>query len=253
MASALIRRLAMSAYTPTVRAISSGNRATPPLNEALRNFPKVRLISENGQDCGIMSGEQALQQAQFIGRDVMQVSAPQSTSPAVVRIVDFAALEDTRRKNAYDRRKSEKESRKLQRRESALKQVRLSPATDVNDLAVKIRQAKQFLTAGYRVRVFMMFRRGHGPLHETAKKTLIDIAIELTEFGQVQGMPRGGTPYDLFTRPRSSEDSVDSPEGSTDGVGEGEAVVKKVPLEILVYPLPRKERALLSASDSNSP
>lgn len=216
---------------------------TPLLNEALRHLPLVRLISEKGHDCGTMSGEQALRHAKHAGRDVMQVSV-RPPEPPILRILDYAALEDHKRKHAYERRKAEKESRKLQRRENVLKKVRLSPATDVNDIAVKMRQAKQFLIDGYRVKVFMMFRRGQGGLQDNAKRTLINAAEELSKFGKVQGIPTSGLFEDLFRQPEQPVEDGFSLDGD-----DGEQVKKK-PLEVLIYPLPRTERENISGDDA---
>lgn len=247
MSALILRRLPIVSTTYVTRSLASTNRSTPALNEALRHLPSVRLISESGQDYGIMNGEQALRHARSAGRDIMQVSVSRPPNPTVVRLVDYAAMEEARRKKAYEKRKSEKERRKIQKREMALKQVRLSPTTDSNDKAMKLRQAKQFLKDGYRVRVFMMFRRGHGVLRDAAVKTLIDIATELTNVGRLQGIPQGGTIEDIFNPPKNESDP-DDPDNEIDSTGK--LVVKRTPLEVLVYPLPRKERALVNDADA---
>lgn len=298
-----------------MRSLCSYTRQPPVLNEALRHLPAVRLISETGADCGIVTGEQALKRAREIGRDVLQVTGGRgggggggrggsegdgrgrdrdngagagagrgrgsgadggaggdggsdvvtvAAQPPVARIVDYGAMLESRRKKAYDKRKTDKESRKMQRRESALKQVRLSPATDGNDVSVKVRQAKQFLVDGYRVKVFMIFRRGHGPLQNTAKETLISIAKMLSNFGVVQGIPAGGSFDAMFKKGKPDQSSTDGEdsEGGADGAGggegdgseaddqnEGQQPQKRVPLEVLIYPLPRKQRSTMAESD----
>lgn len=247
MSGLILRRLPIISKTFVTRSLASADRSAPVLNEALRHLPSVRLISESGQDYGIMNGEQALRRARSAGRDIMQVSVSSPPNPTVVRLVDYAAMEEARRKKAYEKRKSEKEKRKIQKREMALKQVRLSPATDSNDKAIKLRQAKHFLKDGYRVRVFMMFRRGHGVLRDAAVKTLIEIATELANFGRLQGIPQGGTIEDIFNPPKSESDP-DDPDNEIDS--NGELVVKRTPLEVLLYPLPRKERALINDADA---
>lgn len=189
-----------------------------------------------------MSGERALAHARSAGRDMIQVSVSRPDVPTVVRLVDYVSMEQARRKKAFEKRKSEKETRKLQRREMALKQVRLSPATEANDLAMKVRQAKQFLIDGYRVKVFMLFRRGHGILRDAAKNTLIDVATELSNFGKIQGISQGATISDMFNPPKDdSDDETDDKDAPA---------VKKTPLEVLLYPLSRKDRALVD--DTNT-
>lgn len=237
----VLQRLSAVTRSGQIRPLST-KRETPLLNEALRHLPSVRLVSEAGTDFGLMSGEDALTKARSEGLDVMQVQA--RTEPPVLRIVNYQVMQAERRKKAYDRRKSLKEVKKLQRRETVLKQVRLSPSTDTNDVAMKVRQARQFLVDGYRVKVFMLFRRGQGTLHESAKETLVRIAESLSRYGKVQGVAAGSAIQSLFkeTRPVSAD-------GSDEGIEE--ETPKKKPLEVLIYPLPRKDRSSLVIDDES--
>lgn len=262
MMRGMLWRLTPILRGPLIRRLGTSRDAdTPVLNEALRHLPSVRLISESGEDCGLMSGEDAFRNAQLKRRDVMQVRSGRSETP-VLRIVDYEAMKEARRKKAYDRRKEDKELRKMQRRESALKQVRLSPSTDTNDVAIKVRQARQFLIDGYRVKVFMLFRRGQGGLHETAKETLIRIAESLSKFGNVQGLSSSGSISTLFDKRKpnrptgiiarevheNAEDYKEGEDEEEDDEEEDEAPKKK-PLEVLLYPLPRKERSNISVDE----
>lgn len=215
------------------------------LNEALRHLPSVRLISESGDDCGTMSGAQAFARAKAVGLDLLQVSS-RPPGPPVLKLLNYAEMEDSRRKKAYEKRKLEKESKMIHRRESILKQVRLSPVIDTNDVAVKVRQAKQFLLDGYRVKVFMMFRRGHGAFRQNAEQTIITIAETLSKFGKVQGIPVGGAIQDIFQNRnrQSSEGDDDETDDSND------ETQKKKPMEVFIYPLARKDRVKLSEEKS---
>lgn len=215
------------------------------VNEQLLKFSTVRLIAANGENLGTMTGTAALSHARAAGLDLLRVSGS-STTPPVLRIVDYTVLQDSRRKKAYDKNKADKQARKLQRRELALKQIRLSPKTDTNDIAIKLRRARQMLLDGYRVKVYMMFRRGHGMLVDSAKQSLIHAAEQLSKYGKVQGIGPGMTSvHDLFYPPRKKKRGVRNAGGAEyeeyeeeDEEEEG----KKKPLEILISPLPRKER-----------
>lgn len=209
------------------RQHSQVSSKAPLLNDALKDLGQVRLISENGQDCGVMPVADALNRAKEFGLDLIQVGKAETS---VVKLVNYAAMETARRKSAYDKRKKNKETRMLDRREGMLKQVRLSPATDRNDMQVKMRQAKEFLKAGYRIKVFMQFKRGQGRLKEDAKAALVAAAERLQEVGLVQGLEKGKGLQDLF-----AEDKDEDEEG----------VVKKKPLEFFMRPLPRKQREKL--------
>lgn len=208
-------------------------RTDPPplLNDAVARLRRVRLISETGEDWGEMPARAALERARAAGRDLMQVSAT-NQGPAVVRMVDYAAWHAARQKRAYDARKRKKESKKLDRREAVVKQVRLSPVIDANDVAIKMRQAKEFLMAGYRVRVYMQFRKGQGKFEENAKLALVKAAEDLQEFGRIQGIPKEGSTQDLFRKEQKEEEDGEVLEGP----------VKKKPLEVFIFPMPRKQR-----------
>lgn len=200
------------------------------INDDLFRLDRVRLISADGVDCGIMSGRDAVQKARQKGLDVMKVGG--GASGVIVRLVDFEAYEEARRKKAYQTRKLRRESRKLEKREGVLKQIRLSPSTDTHDMRIKMRQAKEFLMSGYRVRVYMQFRRGQGRLNANAKLALVRAAEDLQEFGKVQGLADGGGIPDLFKE-----------EEGTNETGEP---VKKKPLQFWIQPLPRKMREQIS-------
>lgn len=232
-------RTFLTRLTPFLRPVHSrlfSSRPPPsPLSSTtLRRFPSVRLISEAGVDCGLMTGSQALSKANSANLDVIRVS---SSNPPVLRLLNIAVVEEARRKKAYALRKTQKENNKLQRRESILKQVRLSPATDQNDIDIKIRQARNFLTAGYRVRLYMQFRRGHGALSDLAKETLIRLATDLSDVGNVQGIPPGGSVADIFKPPPQSEDDQPQPKS-------------KAPLQLNFFPLSRKVRQNKEQSQS---
>lgn len=207
----------------------------PLLNNALKGLGQVRLVSENGQDCGVMPVAQALNRAREFGVDLMQVGRGETP---VVKLVNYAAIETARRKSTYDKRKQNKETRMLDRREGILKQVRLSPAMDRNDMQVKMRQATEFLKAGYRIKVFMQFRKGHGRLEEDAKAALVAAAEKLQEVGLVQGLEKDRGLQDLFAVKKVEE--------------EKEGIVKKKPLEFFMRPLPRKQREQLVRETSST-
>lgn len=222
-----------------VRHLVQHSQWPPRLNVDLLSVREVRLISETGEDCGVMASREALSEARDAGRDLLEVN--RWSDPPVVRVVDYQELQTNRAKKMYDARKQKKESRKMQRREGSLKQLRLSPATDTHDMQIKMRQATEFLCDGYRVRVYMQFRRGQGRLQEDAKAALVAAAEQLQDFGKVQGIPPGGEIADLF-REEKDEDEDEEPMGP----------VKKKPLEVLLQPLSRKKREELNEAETEA-
>lgn len=216
---------------PTLRRLFSSKQQQPLSNEAIRSFPRVRLISQDGRDCGIMSGREAFNQAKTTNMDLLLVA--QSETP-VVRVADYAAYDQGQKKKNYERRKAKKEKDRLNRKETILKQLRLSPSTDTHDLSVKIRQARHFLTDGHRVKMYMQFRRGQGRLQDVAKSTLIGAAEQLADYGTVQALPAAGL-ADIFKLTREQEEQ---------GI--------KPPLQILMRPLSRKAREQLQKQNDHN-
>lgn len=213
-------------------------------NDQICSVSSVRLISESGKDFGVMTGQEAYDRAQEAGKDVMQVGREnvlqdksKQVTPMIVRMVDLVAHEQERRKKEYELRKLRKESKMIQRKESMLKQIRLSPAIDTNDRLIKMRKAKEFLRLGHRVKVYMQFRRGQGKLHENAKVALISAAEELQDLGKIQGVPQNGEISDLF---KIKEEDDDQPQEKT-----------KPQLHFFVQPLPRKVREQMKEGEEH--
>lgn len=117
------------------------------INEQIRD-KEVRLIGENGDQLGIVSGKEALAMAHEKNLDLVKIS-PNATPP-VCKIMDFG-------KYKYEASKKEKESRKKQK-VVVLKEIRLRPSIEDNDLKTKAKNAAKFLEAGDKVKVAVRFR-----------------------------------------------------------------------------------------------
>ena len=107
------------------------------INEQIRDR-EIRLISENGEQLGIMSAREALKIAQEAELDLVKI-APMA-KPPVCKIIDYG-------KYKYEQTRKEKEARKKQKTVE-IKEVRLSPNIDTNDLNTKINNAKKFISKG---------------------------------------------------------------------------------------------------------
>jgi translation initiation factor IF-3 len=230
-----------------LRSADKSGKREPPINDDIAIFPRVRLIAEDGEDRGEMSGYQAVQEARKAQRDVLTVHRPKSLeAPPVVRLVDYAALVETKRRNTYSARKDKRESARVDRKSTILKQVRLSPSIDEHDFQLKLKQARNFLLEGYRLRLFMQFRRGQGRLQDNAKESLSRAAKELVTYGSLVGSMKGTDVIDLF--PPKSADAEDAESGSVSVTSKQ----KSKPLEVLLQPLRKKDRErLVAGSDGN--
>ncbi len=132
------------------------------INEQIRDR-EVRLIGEEGEQLGIMSAKEAYQIAVDAGLDLVKVSP--MANPPVCKIIDYG-------KYKYELSRKEKEAKKKQHI-TELKEVRLSPNIDTNDLNTKIANARKFLTRGDRVKVTLRFR-GREMAHMNERRYVLD-------------------------------------------------------------------------------
>ena len=132
------------------------------INEQIRDR-EVRLIGENGEQLGIMSARDAFKLAQEAELDLVKI-AP-TAKPPVCKIIDYG-------KYRYELARKEKEARKKQK-VIDVKEVRLSPNIDTNDLNTKVGAARKFLEKGDKVKVTLRFR-GREMAHVSKSKHILD-------------------------------------------------------------------------------
>ena len=145
------------------------------INEQIRD-KEVRVIGEDGEQLGIMSSRDAQKLADDAGLDLVKI-AP-TAKPPVCKIVDYGKFK-------YEQVRREKEARKKQRT-IEVKEIRLSPNIDTNDLNTKINAAKKFLTKGDKVKVTLRFR-GREMAHMNASKHIMDdFAAALEDIADVE-------------------------------------------------------------------
>lgn len=149
------------------------------INEQIRD-KEVRLISENGEQMGIMSARDAYKLAQEAGLDLVKI-AP-TAKPPVCKIVDYG-------KYKYEMVRREKEAKKKQK-VIEVKEVRLSPNIDTNDLNTKALAARKFITKGDKVKVTLRFR-GREMAHMQASKVILDeFAEKLADIAVIEKAPK---------------------------------------------------------------
>ena len=149
------------------------------INEQIRD-KEVRVIGEDGEQLGIMSSREALQLAEEAGVDLVKI-AP-TAKPPVCRIVDYGKFK-------YEQTRKEKEARKKQK-VIEIKEIRLSPNIDTNDLNTKINAARKFLTKGDRVKVTLRFRGREMAHMANSKHILDDFAEALADVSVIEKAPK---------------------------------------------------------------
>ena len=132
------------------------------INEQIRDR-EIRLIGVNGEQLGIMSARDALKLAKEAELDLVKV-AP-TAKPPVCKIIDYG-------KYRYELVRKEKEAKKKQKI-IEIKEVRLSPNIDVNDLNTKTNSARKFLEKGNKVKVTLRFR-GREMAHMQASRHILE-------------------------------------------------------------------------------
>ena len=138
------------------------------------------MIGEDGAQLGIMSSREALKIAEEAGLDLVKI-AP-TTKPPVCKIVDYG-------KYRYERARKEKEAKKKQRTVE-IKEIRMSPNIDTNDLNTKAGAARKFLTKGNKVKVTLRFRGREMAHMQTTKHILDDFAQMLSDVAVVEKAPK---------------------------------------------------------------
>ena len=128
---------------------------------------KLKVIDENGEQLGIMDTDKAQEIADSKGLDVGLVS-PDTVNP-VARIIDYGKM-------AFERAKKQKESKKNSKM-AETKEIRLSANIATHDMNFKVKNAREFLNKGNRVKIDM------------GKEVVVKFAEELEEIADVSKQP----------------------------------------------------------------
>ena len=132
------------------------------INEQIRDR-EVRLIGADGEQLGIVSSREAQKIADEAGLDLVKI-AP-NAKPPVCKVIDYG-------KYRYEQARKEKDAKKKQKTVE-LKEIRLSPNIEANDLNTKMNAAKKFLAKGNKVKITLRFR-GREMAHMNASKHILD-------------------------------------------------------------------------------
>ena len=143
-------------------------------------MPEVRLIDDDGNQIGIVSTRQAMEISDEKGLDLVEISP--NSKPPVCKIMDFG-------KYKYQLEISEKLKKKKQSH-IVVKEIKLRPKIDKNDLNTKRRQMEKFLKHGNKVKVTVMFR-GREIVHKQIAMDILDGLVEdLNEIAVVELRPK---------------------------------------------------------------
>ena len=149
------------------------------INEQIRDR-EVRLIGADGEQLGIVSSREAQKIADEAGLDLVKI-AP-NAKPPVCKVIDYG-------KYRYELARKEKDAKKKQKIVE-LKEIRLSPNIDTNDLNTKMNAARKFLSKGNKVKITLRFRGREMAHMNSSKHILDDIAESLSDIAVVEKAPK---------------------------------------------------------------
>ncbi len=149
------------------------------INEQIRD-KEVRVIGQDGEQLGIMSAKEAYLMARDADLDLVKI-AP-TAKPPVCKIINYG-------KYRYEQARKEKEAKKKQRT-IEVKEIRLSPNIDMNDLNTKANQARKFLSKGDKVKVTLRFRGREMAHKDVGREVLNSFYEKLQDVSAIDKEPK---------------------------------------------------------------
>ncbi|MDR2338583.1 MAG: translation initiation factor IF-3 [Deltaproteobacteria bacterium] len=148
------------------------------INQMIR-ASEVRVISDDGEQLGILSITDAIQRAKDAGMDLVEV-APEA-KPPVCRIMDYGRFK-------YQQSKKQSESRK-KANVIEVKEIKFRPKTGAHDYDFKLRNIKRFLADRNKIKVSLVFRGREIAHTELGRELLNRIIADVGEDGHIEQMP----------------------------------------------------------------
>ena len=158
---------------------------------------EVRLIGPEGKQVGVVPLKVAIEAAQALDLDLVEVSP--NANPPVAKVMDYG-------KHLYEQERAAREARK-QQRSAGQKAIRLRPKIDDHDFDTKLRQARKFLETGHTVRVQLMYRRRELRRPELGLRVFEKFADELSDVATIESRsPMEGRFATMVLAPRKESE-----------------------------------------------
>lgn len=147
------------------------------INDRIRS-PKIRVVSADGQQLGVMNTREALLKAQALGLDLVEIA--EKANPPVCKIIDYG-------KYKYEQSKLKKQKSKSATR---MKEVKFRVGTGEHDYNIKMGRAEGFLDTNHKCRFVLQFRGRENAHKELGFVVLNRIIEDLKTMAQVDQPPR---------------------------------------------------------------
>jgi translation initiation factor IF-3 len=155
------------------------NFSGPRYNEFI-NSPKVRVIDHEGENLGVMYTQEAIEAAQEVGLDLVEVSP--NADPPVAKFLDVGKFK-------YEAQKKANQARKTQKTQD-IKEIKMRPNIDDHDYETKMKKVHEFIEDGDKVKVTMRFRGREMSRGQLGMAVLQRLAEETAEIAKVEAHPR---------------------------------------------------------------
>ncbi len=177
------------------RCFNISNKPEQQINEEIRD-KEIRVVSDDGEQLGIMSAAEALKIAESRNLDLVKI-APMA-KPPVCKIMDYG-------KFRFEKAKKEKEAKKNQKT-IEIKEIRLSLNIDTHDFDTKINHARKFISSGNKVKVSIRFR-GREMAHPELGLTIMNRCAEaMADCASIEKPAKlEGRQMLMFLAPKSSK------------------------------------------------
>ena len=141
---------------------------------------KVRVIDENGENIGVMFTQEAIEQAEKVGLNLVEVSP--NADPPVCKFLDVG-------KYRYEAQKKANAARKTQKTQD-IKEIKMRPNIDTHDYDVKMRNVNKFIEEGDKVKITLRFRGREMSHQELGMNLLKRVQDDVAEVAKVEAYPR---------------------------------------------------------------
>jgi translation initiation factor IF-3 len=159
---------------------------------------EIRLVGDNIPEQGVYSTEKALELAQELGLDLVEISP--KAEPPVCKVIDY-------KKFLYENKKRQKEI-KAKTAKTVIKEIRFTPNTDDHDFDFKANHAEKFLKEGAKVKAYVQFKGRTIMFKERGELILLKLAKRLEEIGALEQLPKlEGRRMIVFIAPKSGKKS----------------------------------------------